>query len=736
MKISVVINTYNRIASLPTALKALSFQRYRDLEVIVVDGPSDDGTRDYLSSDWEGQIKICSCAEANLSKSRNVGIRNASGDVICFTDDDGIPEPDWLDQLVTAYKNPNVAAAGGWVRNHTGVEYQTKYIVSTRNSVSEVLIDDPADVPASQPFAEKFPGLIGVNSSFRRGPLLEVGGFDEEYAYFLDETDVIARLVDAGYSVAMVPSAEVHHKYAPSHIRAENGIAKSWLQIMKSTAYYVIKNAPPGTPLTSSLRAIEHHKGELHRHTRWFFSEGLIDRPKFDQLSAEIENGAALGITHSFEYPTRQLIDDHQTTRWTPLPRKALGERIRVALVTGLYPPRPCGGVAMFMHTLATSLAELGHEVTVITQAEEGRRHTVDFEDGVWVHRIPNDDSVQPEYPKGMPDLPPSIGAFAGRVLAELDRVNAHRNVQCVIGSIWDLEMAAVIASGRYRTAMYLVTSYKLMQASKPEWSRNAHFFEHHVRKMFDGEAWAIKNCSTVLGSTEAIVRDVSAAYNLTIPSNRIQIIPFGVPEVDAGSRKRTRGLLTLLFVGRLEERKGIDTLLGALPGILSEIDNLRVDIVGDDSLPDADGVSFRLKFEEANRSADWFSRIQFHGHVDDAELLEFYKNCSIFVAPSKYESFGLIYLEAMRFAKPCVGTYAGGIPEVVVDGSTGILVQPGSSKELKAAILRLAADRDLRKSMGVAGQRRFERTFTGEQFGNRIIGFVSERGLRKTDFR
>lgn len=729
MKISVVINTYNRIASLPTALKALSFQRYPDFEVIVVDGPSDDGTLDYLSTEWGGQIKICRCAEANLSKSRNVGIRNASGDVICFTDDDGIPEPDWLDQLVDAYKDPKVAAAGGWVRNHTGVDYQTKYIVSRRNSVSDVLVEDPGNVPISQPFAEEFPGLIGVNSSFRRGPLLEVGGFDEEYAYFLDETDVLVRLVDAGYSIAMVPSAEVHHKYAPSHIRAENGIAKSWLQIVKSTAYYVIKNAPPWTSLTSRLRDIERHKSELHRHTRWFFSEGLIDRQKFDQLSAEIDDGAALGITHAFEFPTRQLIGEHQTTPWMRLPRKALSERIRVALVTGLYPPRPCGGVAMFMHTLAKSLAELGHEVTVITQAEDGRRHTVDFEDGVWVHRIPNDDSVPAQYPDAMPDLPPSIAGFAGRVLAELDRVNSHRQVQCVIGSIWDLELTAVIASDRYRTAMYLVTSYKLMQASKPEWSKNAHYFENHVRKMFAGEAWAIKNCSVVLGSTEAIVKDVSAAYDLTIPSERTQIIPFGVPKAEGGTKKRPREQLSLLFVGRLEERKGIDTLLAALPAIMSQINDLTVDIVGEDGLPDADGVPFRLKFEATVGSADWLPRVRFHGHVDEAQLLEFYRNCSIFVAPSKYESFGLIYLEAMRFAKPCVGTKAGGIPEVVVDGSTGILVQPGSSKELEAAILRLVGDQALRRSMGKAGQRRFEQTFTAEQFSNRIIEFV-RRGV------
>jgi glycosyltransferase involved in cell wall biosynthesis len=324
-----------------------------------------------------------------------------------------------------------------------------------------------------------------------------------------------------------------------------------------------------------------------------------------------------------------------------------------------------------------------------------------------------------------MPDLPPSIGAFAGRVLAELDRVNDRRDVQLVLGSIWDLELAAVIASGRYRTAMYLVTSYKLMQDSKPEWAKNAHFFEHHVRKMFEGEAWAINNCTTVLGSTKSIVRDVASAYEMEIPSSRTQILPFGVPAGGAITTKRSGGPLNLLFVGRLEERKGIDTLFAALPAIMSEQEELIVHIVGDDTLPDADGVPFRKKFEEAHSNAKWFHRVRFHGHVDDEQLLELYRDCSIFVAPSKYESFGLIYLEAMRFAKPCIGSNVGGIPEVVAEGSTGILIEPGNVKELEAAILKMAGDQNLRSAMGKAGHLRFEQTFTAEKFGERVIKFV-----------
>ncbi len=729
MKISVVINTYNRLNSLPTALNALRFLRYPDLEIVVVDGPSNDGTWNYLVESWGDRIKICKCTEANLSKSRNVGIQNASGDIVCFTDDDGIPEPDWLDQLAPAYDDPSVAAAGGWVRNHTGVDYQTKYIVSTRSSVSEVLIDDPAQVPESQPFSEKFPGLIGVNSSFRRKPLVEIGGFDEEYAYFLDETDVLARLVDAGYRVKMVPSAEVHHKYAPSHIRAENGMAKSWLQIMKSTAYYIVKNALPEKPLAEVLAQVAKHKDELRRHTQWFLSVDQIDQGRFEQLMAEIDRGAALGIEDAFEFPCRQLISAHDVPAWKPLIRLPTQERVRIALVTGLYPPRPCGGVAVFMNILAKQLASLGHEVTVITQAEVGRSHTVDFEDGVWVHRLPVDDSVQPTFPTAMPDLPPSIAAFAGRVLAELDRVDEHRNVQYVIGSIWDLELAAVIASGRYRTAMYLVTSYKLMQDSKPEWLQNLHYFEHHVRKMLEGEVWAIDNCTSVMGSTKSIVKDISAAYGISIPARRTKVIPFGLPEIIQKPRARRDDHLKLLFVGRLEERKGIDTLMEALPEIVRVCPGMVVDIVGDDRIAGPDGQPFRSKFEDRHGDDGWFSRVRFHGHVDDEQLLEFYRGCSIFVAPSKYESFGLIYLEAMRFAKPCIGTNVGGIPEVVSNGKTGILINPGSTAELSAAVLRLAASEKLRTSMGRAGKERFEQEFTAERFSNQIVELIRQNG-------
>src|SRR5262249_33699930 len=146
-----------------------------------------------------------------------------------------------------------------------------------------------------------------------------------------------------------------------------------------------------------------------------------------------------------------------------------------------------------------------------------------------------------------------------------------------------------------------------------------------------------------------------------------------GMEPAAARSRK-TR----LLFVGRLESRKGIDVLLDAIPDVLAQFPDAVLDIVGDDTIPKPDGTTSKHEFLKRDLAALVRARITFHGRVEEHELREFYRDCDIFVAPSRYESFGLVFLEALMFGKPVIGCDAGGGPEVVTDGETGYLVAPG----------------------------------------------------------
>lgn len=217
MKVSVVINTYNRAATLRNTLDGLRYQTYRDFEVIVVNGPSTDGTNELLAR-YTDMARIYRCPEVHLSRSRNIGITQAAGDIVAFIDDDSVPDPRWIADLVEGYDSPTVGGAGGLVFDHTGVKLQYKFSVCSRVATTDFSLTPPFDaytLPGSDPFVY----LQGTNCSFRRDVLVQIGGFNDEIAYYLDETEVCLLANDAGYKMRPLERAIVYHKYAPSAIR-------------------------------------------------------------------------------------------------------------------------------------------------------------------------------------------------------------------------------------------------------------------------------------------------------------------------------------------------------------------------------------------------------------------------------------------------------------------------------------------------------------------------------------
>ena len=174
-----------------------------------------------------------------------------------------------------------------------------------------------------------------------------------------------------------------------------------------------------------------------------------------------------------------------------------------------------------------------------------------------------------------------------------------------------------------------------------------------------------------------------------------------------------------ILSVGRLVERKGFDKVIEAMPEILRAAPDAECQIVGDGpyaaelkTLAEKSGVSERVRF--------------FH-HISDTDLPEFYKSCKIFAMPARkiggdVEGFGIVYLEAALFGKPSVAGNTGGAPEAVLDGKTGIVVNPESVDEIAAAIVKLLTDDNLRTNLGKAAHERVLSEFTWENQINKII--------------
>jgi phosphatidylinositol alpha-1,6-mannosyltransferase len=165
------------------------------------------------------------------------------------------------------------------------------------------------------------------------------------------------------------------------------------------------------------------------------------------------------------------------------------------------------------------------------------------------------------------------------------------------------------------------------------------------------------------------------------------------------------------------ETQKGIDSVIKSLPAVIDKIGPIEYRVVGEgDDVPRLQALARELGIAK---------HVLFMGGLPDAELREHYRRCSVFVLPSGQEGFGIVFLEAMAYAKPVIGGAHGGTPFVVKDRETGWLVNWSNTGEIAEAILMFLGDEKLRKNFGHAGYQRLKREFTFKKFAdnlNRIL--------------
>jgi len=175
-------------------------------------------------------------------------------------------------------------------------------------------------------------------------------------------------------------------------------------------------------------------------------------------------------------------------------------------------------------------------------------------------------------------------------------------------------------------------------------------------------------------------------------------------------------GKINILFVGRLEKRKGLSYLLKAYQRVKGEMPNLRLIVVGP-------GIRLRRKYEKQVRRGG-LEDVIFMGHVAYDELPRYYKTADIFCAPATgSESFGIILLEAMAVGKPVIASNVGGYASIVTHGVDGLLVPPKDDKELAQALVSLAIDEPLRQRMGDMGRRKAQ-DYSWEQIAKQILNY------------
>jgi glycosyltransferase involved in cell wall biosynthesis len=375
------------------------------------------------------------------------------------------------------------------------------------------------------------------------------------------------------------------------------------------------------------------------------------------------------------------------------------------------------GGIAAYLRAVIPALLAAGHRVTVLAHSREQRGEVL-RRDGVRVVnvRLPNLHWYCSRLPAvgGLVTLPLRQVEWAvafGRALRDLIRSDPLDVLESAeLGALFLARRRAPPVVIRLHGSDFVFRKYSGQPLSCG--SRWNHSLEQAV--------WRVARAITSPSAFQA--REVAAEMHW--PPGRVRVVPNPIaPDVLAAALQegaevgRPQAEPIVLYTGRLAVVKGTVPLLEAAR--LVEVTNptARFVLAGPWQMAgEPEKWGLRQSDGKVLESVTWL------GHVPWERLLGWYRRATLFVMPSHYETFGISCLEAMAFGLPVVATQAGGLPEVVEDGVTGLLVPPGDGRSLAAAVQRLLEDAPLRRRMGEAGRRRVQELFTADKVVRAMI--------------
>jgi len=368
--VSVVVVSRGRGGNLALCLQGLARLHYPNYEIVVVADP--EGMAALRDSGLEPEIKTVAYAEPNIAVARNRGVALAAGEIVAFVDDDAVPEPTWLSELVRGFAWPEAAAAGGFVRGRNGISWQWR-ARSVDRTGEAAAIDLDGDAPVLlTPNPARAIKTEGTNMAVRRSILAGMGGFDPGYRFFLDETDLNVRLAAAGHPTALVPTAEVHHAYAASRNRAGNRAPLDLFEVGASTAYFLRRHAPGADHGAVLSRTIDQRRRDLLAH----MVDGRLEPGDVRRLLRRLSEGIADGLARPF-VPLPPI--PHSPQWFLPFQTRATGE---AEVLAGRLIHRRRHRAA------AIAAAAQGRTVTLFLYSRTALAHRVRFRpEGYWEHR-------------------------------------------------------------------------------------------------------------------------------------------------------------------------------------------------------------------------------------------------------------------------------------------------------------------------------------------------------------
>lgn len=241
--------------------------------------------------------------------------------------------------------------------------------------------------------------------------------------------------------------------------------------------------------------------------------------------------------------------------------------------------------------------------------------------------------------------------------------------------------------------------------------SRNSRFFLKLADRVLSISSFTARKCESLYG----------------VPHDRMCVCPLGLSQAlekcEEESVSRLPGGAYVLVVSRLElpaaEQKGVLRVCEAMVKVGAQVPAVSCVVVGDGPA--------RQIIESRVRDLGVADRVVFTGRLSDAALSGVYRKAAVFALPSTVEGFGLVYVEAMAHRVPVVAGNSDAAADVVVEGKTGLLVDPLDVDAVAQALVSLLEDSALREKMGEAGYDRVQKEFTPQAMGQRLLSVFEE---------
>lgn len=395
---------------------------------------------------------------------------------------------------------------------------------------------------------------------------------------------------------------------------------------------------------------------------------------------------------------------------------------MNICLISSEYPPETgWGGIGTYTYVLAHGLVESGHNVHVICKAIN---HAHDYQDQqVWVHRIlPLPQKGPGIYRKYLAEIL-YVLEYSQGVFHKFKEIMNDVKIDIVEVPEYGIDGYYLIKNTQVPIVIKLHTPLFLLRKLNKELLHFNRFWVERLEKFTILNSKVITSCSASLASI--------VARRFKIPTSQIEVIPNPMDTDTFVPDNAEVDEKLVLYSGRLEYRKGVFTLAKAIPIILDKISSLKFIFVGHNyTAPQQCAIKDKLINILSGENA--LEKVEFLDRISRDELIKYYKRAAVCVVPSIWENFPYTCLEPMSLAKSVVASRTGGIPEIIEDGTSGLLFTPGDEKDLASKIISLIENSDEMKRLGENARNRVVTNFSKQAIVQKTVNFYEQVLMRR----